>query len=85
MNNSTFIQNKCDALIASHMLKGDSTIKIAIIIGKTERTVQAKWKKIIARLHCKSTAQAAGKIASLCVRKQIPCPPTVEDLLNLFN
>ena len=85
MSKQAIMQDELDAVITAHVMKGDSITKIALAVGRTERTIQMRWKKIIKRLHCKSTAHAAGKLAIACVKARKRFPPNYSDLLKIFG
>ncbi|MEM9243696.1 MAG: hypothetical protein AAGA27_06520 [Pseudomonadota bacterium] len=73
--------NQTDIDIVAKLLSGKSTLGVALDIGKTERTVQMRWKKIMKKLLCKTAVQAAVKIGAKCHAY----PPTKEEITKILR
>ena len=85
MGNNKILKDELDTIITSYIMNGSSVTKVAVIVGKTDRTIQLRWKKIVARLCCRSSEHAAGKIGSLCAKYNLKFPPSRKDLEKLNN
>ncbi|MCP4476356.1 MAG: hypothetical protein GY821_17710 [Gammaproteobacteria bacterium] len=73
-----------DAIIALNLMHGKSITRIALDLGRTERTMQLRWKKTVNRLHCRTSREAAAKLAVLCERENKRYPVLIEDVLKIL-